>query len=162
MKKILLGVGVALWLGGAALADTPAPEDPALSKLQQMVENLGYATKLSSDNQTFSTQWQAVYDYTMIFNISKGVTLGYVYVKMGSFNPDQLAKLDYAKLLEADDVGDFYFSMERQADGKSEKLYANVVLGLGGLSPADLRSLLQAMANRLDKTSAVWDPSTWK
>jgi hypothetical protein len=164
MRRRVLGLGLAfsLALGGMAAADTPAAEDPALAKLQQMVGNLGYSTTLASDNQSFGIQWQSTYNYTLNFEISKDGTLAYAYAKLGTFGPDQLAKLDFAKLLEASDVGDFYFSMEKRPDGKSESLYGNTLITLGGLTPAGLRGLLQSMATKLDNSASVWDTSLWK
>ncbi|HTQ71862.1 MAG TPA: hypothetical protein VMH92_10270 [Acidocella sp.] len=164
MKQRVLGLALAfsLALGGAAGADTSVTEDPVLAKLQQMVGNLGYTTTLASDNQSFGIQWQGNYNYTIRFDTSKDDSLAYAYVKLGNYGPDQLAKLDFAKLLEISDAGDFYFSMEKHADGKSESLYANTLLALSGLTPEALRGLLQSMASKLDDSAAIWDPSLWK
>ncbi|MBU6448232.1 MAG: hypothetical protein KGQ26_01275 [Rhodospirillales bacterium] len=164
MKKHILGWGLALAIasGGVAAAGTPAQEDPALAKLQQMVGNLGYSTTTASDNQSFGFQWQTNYNYTINFEISKDATLAYAYVRLGTLGPDKLAKLDYAKLLEDDDTGDFYFSMEKQQDGASEVLYGNMVVPMSGLTPERLRGQLQAMGNKLDQSAATWDYSLWK
>ncbi len=164
MKRHTLGLALAvsLALGGLAAADTPAAEDPVLAKLQQMIGNLGYSTMLATDNQSFGFQWQANYNYTMSFEISKDSTLAYAYVKLGTYDPDQLAKLNYTRLLETSDTGDFYFSMEKRADGKSESLYGNTLVPVSGLTPEVLRGLLQAMADKLDNSAAIWDPSLWK
>ena len=83
-------------------------------------------------------------------------------MKLGTYGPDQLAKLDFAKLLETSDTGDFYFSMEKRPDGKSESLYANILVPLSGLTPETLRSLLQSMSNKLDNSASIWDSSLWK
>lgn len=164
MKKHVLGWGIALAIasGSLAAAGTPTPEDPALAKLQKMVGNLGYSTALTSDNQSFGFQWQTTYNYTISFEISKDDTLAYGYVRLGTLGPDKLAKLDYAKLLEDSDTGDFYFSMEKQADGKSEALYGNMVVPMSGLTPETLRGQLQSMADKLDHSAAAWDSSLWK
>ncbi len=164
MKRCVLGLALAfsLALGGMAAADTSATEDPVLAKLQQMVGNLGYSTTLTSDNEFFGIQWQGNYNYTISFETSKDGTLAYAYVKLGNYGPDQLAKLDFAKLLETSDAGDFYFSMEKHADGKSESLYANTLVPLSGLTPGTLRGLLQSMTNKLDNSAAIWDPGLWK
>ncbi|WP_298215512.1 type III secretion system chaperone [Acidocella sp.] len=164
MKRRFFGLALALLLtwGGVAAADSPAAESPALAKLQQMVENLGYSVTPSSDNQSFSIQWQAHYNYTLNFEVSKDSTLAYAYVKLGTLDEAHLAKLNYAGLLEASDTGDYYFSMEKRADGKSESLFANTILPLSNLTPEQLRGLLQAMANKLDGSAALWDSSLWK
>ena len=74
MEWRVLGLALAfsLALGGMAAADTPAAEDPALAKLQQMVGNLGYSTTLASDNEFFGIKWQDDYDFTIThWSISK-------------------------------------------------------------------------------------------
>ncbi|MBU6253601.1 MAG: hypothetical protein KGN98_10450 [Alphaproteobacteria bacterium] len=164
MKKHVLGWGLALAIasGGIAAADTPTPEDPVLAKLQQMVGNLGYSTTTASDNESFGFQWQTNYTYTVNFEVSKDDTLAYAYVRLGTLGPDKLAKLDYATLLEDSDTGDFYFSMEKQSDGKTEVLYGNMVVPMSGLTPAGLRGLLQSMGDKLDHSAATWDSSLWK
>ncbi len=66
----------------------------------------------------------------------------------------------FTKLLEADDVGNFYFSMEHQTAG--EKLYANAIISLAGLKPADLRGTLSGMVGKADASDALWNTSLWK
>ncbi|MDE8344422.1 MAG: hypothetical protein POG24_11465 [Acidocella sp.] len=133
-----------------------------MAKLQQMVGNLGYSTTSTGDNQNFSFQWQANYNYTINFEVSKDDKLAYAYVRLGTFGPAKLAKLDYAKLLEVSDTSDFYFSMEKQSDGKSEALFGDMIVPMSGLTPEGLRSQLQAMGDKLDQSAAIWDYSLWK
>ncbi|MBU6419949.1 MAG: hypothetical protein KGQ79_09515 [Proteobacteria bacterium] len=163
MKRHVLGLGVAasIAMGGLAVA-APGKEDPALAKLQQMVGNLGYITTLAADNQSFGFQWLADYTYTIDFELSKDDTLAYAYVRLGTFGPDKLDKLNYAKLLQYSDTGDMYFSMEAQPGGKGEVLYGNTLVPMKGLTPEILRGLLQSMANKLDNSAQTWDYSLWK
>jgi hypothetical protein len=144
-----------------ALADNAGQaEPPALSKLQAMVDNLGYPTELADDKQSFAIQRHGNYDYRMHFYLSQDGTLAYAYVNIDSYKPDQLTKLNTLKLLEASNVGDFYFSMENKTDG--ELLYANSIIPLAGLTPQSLRSLLDGLDDKLNRSAEVWDTSLWK
>lgn len=165
LRQRYIGVSLALALllsgGLAAWADNAGPtESAALSKLQSMVDNLGYATALDSDKQAFAIQWHGDYDYRLHFDLSKDGTLAYAYVNIDTYKPADLAKLDVPKLLEASDVGDFYFSMESGTDGES--LYANAIIPLAGLTPESLRSTLDSINDKLSSSSQIWDTSLWK
>jgi hypothetical protein len=150
-------------MGGAAFAASPAAESPGLTNLQQMVNNLGYNTTLSPDGKDIKFQWQSSnYTYMVHLSLTQDQTLAYAYVDLLTYSPTQLAKLDYAKLLEASDTGDFYFSMEKGQDGKSEELYVNSVVPIDGLTPEALRLLLQGMADKIDDSGKAWDPTLWK
>jgi hypothetical protein len=152
-----------LAVGGNAYAATPAPESPALVKLQQMVDNLGYDTTLSPDGTEFKFPWQGNnYSYTIHFSLLPNQTLAYAYVDLLTYNQTQLTKLNYVKLLELNDTGDFYFSMEKGQDGKSEELYANSFAPVNGLTPEGLRVLLQRISDQIDNSGNVWDSSLWK
>lgn len=165
LKRHYIGASLALALllsgGLAAWADNAGPtEAPALSKLQSMVDNLGYTTELANDKQAFAIQWHGDYDYRLHFDLSKDGTLAYAYVNVNTYKPADLAKLNVAKLLEASDVGDFYFSMENSADGES--LYANAIIPLQGLTPQSLRDTLESINDKLNSSSQIWDTSQWK
>lgn len=155
-----------LALGAAAKADTPAATPAAasagLTALETMVQNLGYTTTEASDKQSFFFVWtsQAQYDYKIHLSLSHDGTMAFAYVGLGNLTAAQLTKLQYAKLLEADDSGDFYFSME--PNGTGEWLYGNAILAAKGLKPQSLRSTLQDMASDLDSADNLWDTSTWK
>jgi hypothetical protein len=165
MFRRYLGTSLALvlLLSGAPAAradDTAQTEPAALSKLQAMVNNLGYNTDLAGDKQSFAIQWQGDYDYRLHFDLSKDGTLAYAYVNINTYKPADMAKLDLTKLLETSDIGDFYFSMESGADGES--LYANAIIPLGGLTPEMLRTTLDTINDRLNSSAQVWDTSLWK
>jgi hypothetical protein len=149
-----------LALGATARADTPAAEPAPLAALQAMVGNLGYATTTADDKQAFSITWSGNYDYEMHFYLSKDGTLGYAYVQLTTLTPGQLAKMQYIKMLEADDVGDFFFSMEKSDTG--EHLYANAIIPLSGMTPPYLRSILEGWVSKMDASDNLWDPHLWK
>jgi hypothetical protein len=164
-RQRYVGVSLALALllsgGFAAHADSaPQTEPEGLSKLQSLVNNLGYTTELASDKQAFAIQWHGDYDYRLHFDLSKDGTLVYAYVNINTYKPADLAKLNLTKLLETNDVGDFYFSMETSTDG--EALYANAIIPVSGLTPQSLRSTLDSINDKLSSSSQVWDTSLWK
>ncbi len=99
---------------GSAVADTPVAKPPGLASLETMVANLGYTPTESANQQDFSIVWSGKYDYKLHFNLSHDGTLAYAYayVDLTTLQPDQLGKLPFTKLLETDDAGDFYYSME--------------------------------------------------
>jgi hypothetical protein len=140
-------------------ADAPQPEPAALSQLQTVVTNLGYTTTLSKDNQSFSIPWTGNYDYKVHFDLAPDGSIGYAYIDIEDLTPDQLAKLNFVKLLEASDVGNFYFSMESISNG--ETLYANAIIPLNP-SPQLLRTTLQGIDDKLNESSQIWDTSRWK
>lgn len=144
----------------AAKADNPPAKPPALASLETMVGNLGYATTDSADKQAFSIVWGGKYDYKVHFDLSHDGTLGYAYIDLTTFKPEQVDKLQFVKLLEASDVGDFYFSMEKNTDG--ETLYANAIIPLDGLTPESLRTTLGGWINKVDASDALWNPNLWK
>lgn|ERR1700722_18399679 len=144
----------------AAKADNPPAKPAALASLESMVGNLGYKTTDAADNQAFSITWDGKYNYIVHFDLSHDGTLGYAYIDLTTFKPEQVAKLQFVKLLEASDVSDFYFSMENNTDG--ETLYANAILPLDGLTPESLRSTLDSWINKVDSSDALWNPDLWK
>ena len=165
MLRRYLGASLALALllsvAPAARADsTPQTESEGLSKLQAMVNNLGYTTDLASDKQSFAIQCNGDYNYRVHFDLSKDGTLAYAYVNIATYKPADMAKLDLSKLLEVNDIGDFYFSMESGTAGES--LYANAVIPLSGLTPQMLRTTLDGLNDKLNSSSKVWDTSRWK
>jgi hypothetical protein len=144
----------------SAPAVTTTAKPAALAGLEAMVTNLGYATTDAADNQSFSITWVGKYNYVIQFDVSTDNTLGYAFVQMATYTPQQLASLNYVKLLEQDDAGDFFYSAEHNSDG-SERLYANAILPLSGLSPTLLRGLLTGMANKMDAADKVWNAGLW-
>lgn len=149
-----------LTFAAAAQADTPQAKPTALASLETMVTNLGYATTDSTDNQSFSIMWSGKYNYKIHFDLSQDGTLGYAYVDLDTFTPAQIAKMQFVKMLEADDVGDFYFSMEKTSSG--ETLYANAIVPLDGLTPQSLRTTLGDWTNKIDANDADWNSDLWK
>jgi hypothetical protein len=144
----------------AAKADTPVTTPPALASLETMIQNLGYTTKDSSTKQSFSIVWPGKYNYTMHFSLSQDGTIGYTYVDLATFTPPQTAKIQFVNMLEADDVGDFYFSMEHNSDG--ETAYANAMIPLDGLTPSSLRDTLTGFSNKIDQSEDLWNTDLWK
>jgi hypothetical protein len=144
----------------AAKADTPPTAPPKLAALETMIQNLGYTTKESQSKQSFSIVWPGKYNYTMHFSLSQDNTLGYTYVDLATFTPDQQAKMKFVNMLEADDTGDFYFSMEHNSDG--ETAYANAILPIDGLTPQSLRATLSGFSDKIDQSDNLWNSDLWK
>ena len=155
-----LALAFVLALASAAKADTPPTAPPKLAALETMIQNLGYTTKESQSKQSFSTVWSGKYNYTMHFSLSQDGTLGYTYVDLATFTPDQQAKMKFVNMLEADDVGDFYFSMEHNNDG--ETAYANAIIPIDGLTPQSLRATLSGFSDKIDQSDNLWNSDLWK
>jgi hypothetical protein len=145
-----------------ARADTQAGEPPELASLETMVGNLGYTTTEDPKKQWFSITWSGAgnYNYKMHFSLSNSKTVYYAYVQLTDLTAAQLEKLQYAKLLEANDAGDFYFSMEKNDAG--ETLYGNAIIPVGGLTPQGLRTILSNWSDSMDATDAIWNTALWK
>jgi hypothetical protein len=159
---ICLAAAVLLVGARPVRADAPKPEPAALTQLQSEVDNLGYATTLADDKQSFSIAWSGSgnYSFKIHFDLAGDASLGYAYIDIEDLTPAQLAKLNYIKLLEENDVGNFYFSMENITTG--ETLYANAIIPVTGFSPQSLRHTLQAISDKLNDTAQYWDTSLWK
>ena len=143
-----------------ARADTPAAVPAGLASLETMTQNLGYTTKESQTKQSFSIVWPGKYNYTMHFSLSQDGTLGYTYVDLATFTPPQTAKMQFINMLEADDAGDFYFSMEHNSDG--ETAYANAMIPIDGLTPQSLRATLSGFSDKIDQSDNLWKAGLWK
>lgn len=142
--------------------DTAKPEPAGLVQLQTAVTNLGYAATLADDKQSFSITWNGGgYNFKIHFNLARDGSLGYAYIDLGDFTPEQLAKLNTTKLLEESDIGNFYFSMEKGSNGV-QTLYGNAIIPLSGITQPQLRGILQGISDKLDDTSQTWDTSLWK
>jgi hypothetical protein len=150
-----LALTLAWFCANAAGAEAAQPPPAALTKLEAMVANLGYTVSESPDKQSFGITWSGQYDYGVHFNVSKDQSLAYIYVQIVTLTPAQLAKLQYTKLLEANDGGDFYFSMESDENG-AERLYANGMIPLAGLTLQDLRITLEGWISDLDGSAPLW------
>jgi hypothetical protein len=161
-----LGAGIRLTLllclcfAATARADDKTSKPPALAALEKMVGNLGYATTDSSDNQAFSFSWAGKYNYTIHIDLSRDGTLAYTYVDLVTLTPEQIAKLQFVHLLEANDIGDFYFSMEK--NGTGETLYANGIIPVQGLTPQSLRTTLSEYSDKIDGADNLWNTDLWK
>jgi hypothetical protein len=147
-------------MAGMAWADTPATKAPGMATLETMVTNLGYSTTEGADHKDFSIVWTGKYDYKLHFNLSRDGTMGYAYVDLTTLQPDQLAKLPFTKLLETDDAGDFFYSMENH--NGHETLYGNVIIPISGLTPQSLRSILENAVAKLDADDKYWNSDLWK
>jgi hypothetical protein len=165
MRRYLFGIASAMFLSvtvGAA-ADTLPSASPDLIKLQTMVGNLGYNATLSPTGKSIRFKWQSSnYNYYVSLQVNPDHTLAYAYVDLLTYSSTQLAKLDYVKLFEVNDAGDFFFSMEKSHDGDGEELIADVVIPMSGLTPTLLRNLLQGINDTLNYNSQIWDTSLWK
>ena len=146
-----------------ALADgTAKPEPAGLVQLQTAVTNLGYTATLANDKQSFSIAWNGGdYNFKIHFNLARDGSLCYAYIDLGDFTAGQLAKLNATKLLEENDIGNFYFSMEKGSNG-AETLYGNAIIPLSGITQPQLRGILQGVSDKLNDTSQTWDTSLWK
>lgn len=162
--RYILALSVAsCWIGQVATAQNaaPQPEPDALVKLQAMVTNLGYTTTLSSDKQHFYFDRQAAkYNYRIDLTISGNNDLIYVYNYIDTFSAAQLAKVPYQKIMEFQNSGNFFFSMDNTSSG--EDFYANEVFGVAALDPAKLRIRLDGFANSLDQSDTLWNTKLWK
>ena len=162
--RYILALSLATALGGAAAvtarADSPATEPAPLALLQTDATNLGYSPVLANDKQSFSIAWTGDYNYKLHFQLSRDASIAYVYVNIGDFTPEQLGKLDFIKLLQENDLGNFFFSMEKSGTGQT--LYANAIIPISGLTQQQLRTILQGVSDKLSDTAAVWDTSQWK
>ena len=147
-KGLILAFVFFLALSAASkAADTPPAKPAALASLETMVGNLGYTTTDTADKRSFSITWTGRYNYIIHFDLSKDGTLAYAYVHLTTFTPAQLAKLKFVKLLRANDVSDFYFSMESFDSG--EILYVNAIIPMAGLTPQNLRSTLDGWTGKI-------------
>ncbi len=140
---------------------TPQPEPAALVKLQTMVTNLGYTTTLSDDKQHFYFDWpSSKYTYRIDLAVSTNGNLAYVYNYIDTFNPSELAKVPYVKIMEYQNSGNVFFSMDNTAQG--EDFYANEAFDIAGITPASLRTHLEDLVSALDETDTLWNTKLWK
>jgi hypothetical protein len=148
---------------GPPVAPAPAPnaKPAALAGLETMVANLGYATTDAANNQSFSITWVGKYNYVMTFDVSTDNSLAYAFVLLGTYTPSQLGQMQYVKLLEQDDTGDYFYSAE-SANAGAERIYANIAIPVAALTPAYLRGLLTGMSNKMDAADAIWNTTLWK
>ena len=147
----------------AARADdnAPQPEPDALVKLQAMVTNLGYTTTLSADKQHFYFDRQSTkYNYRIDLALSTDGELIYVYNYIDTFSAAQLAKVPFTAIMEYQNSGNFFFSMDKTGSG--EDFYANKVFGSANLTPPALRLKLDGFVSSLDETDALWNTKLWK
>lgn len=149
-------------IAGGTRAQAAATEDPALANLQKMVNNLGYTTALSSTGRSFHFKWQGD-NYSFVVNIQfdPQKKMAYAYVNIDDYDQKELAKFNYVKLLEANNVADFYFSMMPDPGGKSDELLGNAIIPLDGLTPEDLRLRLTTLIYYLDTSGNLWDKELW-
>jgi hypothetical protein len=146
----------------AAMADgLPPPQVKALDTLKTLVTNMGYTTTYATDKSHFYFDVQEKYDYHIDMTISPNGELVYLYYYIDTFDAGQLAKVPYQKMMEFQNSGNMFFSMDGSG-GKGEDLYANEVFGYAGITPVVLRGELDNLANSLDATDSLWNMKLWK
>jgi hypothetical protein len=161
-RALFLAAAIIFNTAVTASADSPAgPPSAELSKLQQIVTNLGYNTTWSSDNQHFYFDYpSANYTYRIDIAVSTAGDLIYAYNYIDTFDATQIAKMPYVKMLEFQNSGNVFFSLDNT--GKGEDLYANEVFGTAGVNPVILRTQLQGLVSALDSTDTLWNSKLWK
>jgi hypothetical protein len=161
MRILAFGLLAALTAAAATPARAQsAPKPTALAALESIAANLGPTTDAAS-NQSFSIPWPGKYNVTIEFDTATDGSVGYAFVLLASYKPAELARLPYAKLLEQDDKGDYFYSAEPDPNG-GERLYANAVIPLAGLTPPLLRGLLTGMAAKITAADSDWNTALWK
>jgi hypothetical protein len=160
MKLQRMGIAALLLTlcAGGARADTTM--DPALAKIEAMVQNLGYTVSEGSDKTYFEITLQGKFTYTVDFQVSGDDGTLSVYVGPTRLTKAQMAQVPLLKMLEYNDIGDTFFSLHDYSD--HETIYLNMILGVNGLTPVLLRQRLQIFSDHLDDTQALWDPTQWK
>ncbi len=146
----------------AAMADGPTPaQAKALDTLNTLVTNMGYTTTYSPNKAHFYFDLQGKYDYRIDMTISPNEELVYVYYYIDTFNAEQMAKVPYQKMMEFQNSGSVFFSMDGSS-GKGEDLYANEFFGYPGLTSVILRGELDNFTQSLDSTDNLWNTKLWK
>jgi hypothetical protein len=160
-RTLLFAAAFALATSMAVRADSPVTPGAELAKLQQIVTNLGYTTTWSPDKQHFYFDYPSSnYTYRIDMAISTNGDLIYAYNYIDTFDAGQVAKMPYVKMLEFQNTGNVFFSLDNT--GKGEDLYANEIFGTAGVSPVIVRTQLQGLVNALDSTDALWNTKLWK
>jgi hypothetical protein len=160
-RTLLLAASLTLATAITAPADSPAAPGAELSKLQQIVTNLGYTTSWSADKQHFYFDYPSSnYTYRIDMAISTNGDLIYAYNYIDTFDDKQVAKIPYVKMLEFQNSGNVFFSLDNT--GKGEDLYANEIFGTAGVTPVIVRTQLQGLVNALDSTDTLWNTKLWK
>ncbi len=144
----------------AAKADLPQDEAKDLAKLETMVTNLGYTTTDATDKSHFWIDWQGKYNYRIDFQVSNDGSMIYLYSYIDTWTPDQLAKVPYMKMLEFQNSGNVYFSMQNTSKG--EDFYSNQAFSMAALTPAELRSQLDYFVKQTDSSDNLWNTKLWK
>ena len=158
-------MGAALWLSAftsarMARADTPDAEGKSLASLETMVGNLGYNTTNATDKSHFWIDWQGKYSYRIDFQTSADGNMIYLYTYIDTFTPDQIAKTPFVKMLEFQNNGNVYFSMQNTSKG--EDIYLNEAFSAPGLTPALLRGQLDYFVKQIDGSDTLWNTKLWK
>jgi hypothetical protein len=155
-------------LAGLALAAPAAKADgltPAqvngLAALDKMVTNMGYTVTYATDKSHIYFDIQGNYDYRIDLALSPNGQLVYLYNYIDTFDAGQMAKVPYQKMMEYQNSGNVFFSMDGSS-GKGEDLYANEVFGYPGITPVSLRSQLDTFTQSLDQTDKWWNTKLWK
>jgi hypothetical protein len=163
VKERILGALILLAVSTpAAMADGLTPEKiKALDTLKTLVTNMGYATTYATDKSHFYFDVQGKYDYHIDVTVSSNGELVYLYNYIDTFDAGQMAKVPYQKIMEYQNSGNVYFSMDGSS-GKGEDLYANEVFGYAGLTTVVLRGELDNLTNALNESDTLWNTKLWK
>jgi len=159
--RILLLCACAL-LAPTVMRAQGAPLTP--ESLKTMIENLGYTTTSSTNsdgvvtyNITLTPQgWTIDTDV----NLSKDQSNIWMWANLSKipdgqvFDPDTLLTM----LKENDTMGPFFFSYS----DSSRRFFINLALSNQNVTPAKMRSELDALAQNVVRTQNMWDPTKWK
>jgi hypothetical protein len=132
--------------------------------LKSMIENLGYTTTSSTNSDGVVTyeitltpqDWKIQTDV----NLSKdqsNIWMWAILTKIPDgqeIDPDALL----AMLKENDTMGPFFFSYT----DSSHRFFINLALSNQNVTPAKMRSELDALAADVLRTQDLWDPAKWK
>ena len=132
--------------------------------LKSMIENLGYTTTSSTNsdgvvtyNITLTPQgWTIDTDV----NLSKDQSNIWIWANLTKIPDGQSIDGDalLTMLKENDTMGPFFFSYTDTA----RRFFINIALANQNVTPAKMRSELDALAANVVRTQDMWDPSKWK
>ena len=158
---LALLIGCALPVGAAAPGRAQQPSNVlTLDGLSAIVSGMGYETKPDPNGKNFTIPIHSNYNYIVNFALSSDGTFAWIFINLGSFDPDQLATLQTIKLLQASDAGPGNFTLGKGE--QSDTLYAQRILPSLSITPALLRSTFDNLVAISNTNDALWNKTLWK